>query len=374
MQFTKHYKEPTDKYNLIVCSAFLLESGYKNDYIYYNGLKNLIYDTMKYYPKYYLRIYFDKSIINEKDDRCKKWIFLFDKIKRMKHIQLVYYNIPDFRVNDIYHDGLIGAIIRFYPFFDYEENKNINIVWITDIDYFDKFTDYISIINKMEENDISLYSLSSLCYNTTSRFNLFDDDELEKKKYIIMAGSMILRIKLPHRILDNFLDCMKHLDNSECKIIKEFVDNAKNDIYFTNNKNISSLFPYGIDEFLLNKQIYDYLIDHKKKIIIKINKISLNQLLYTWKARTNNFADDKFKDLFKIIFKDFYDENLSTIEIYEKASNSIRNKDNNKINIEKIIDGLLKISNYKEYDLRDRDIKCLKDYHGYDPIEHIVQL
>ena len=67
----KYYDEPKNKINIISASVFKLENSYKNSMRYYKGFKLLVENFRKYFPDFYLRIYFDDSIIKPKHENNK---------------------------------------------------------------------------------------------------------------------------------------------------------------------------------------------------------------------------------------------------------------------------------------------------------------
>ena len=71
IKLTKFYEEPKQKYKLISVVLFRLETSYKDSNKYYNGLNLLINNFQKYFPNFYLRIYYDTSVINNFEDKHK---------------------------------------------------------------------------------------------------------------------------------------------------------------------------------------------------------------------------------------------------------------------------------------------------------------
>ena len=62
----KNYNEPINKYNVISCVIFRMPNGYKNEMKYFDGLDLLTKIFEKLYPGFYLRIYYDQSVLNNK--------------------------------------------------------------------------------------------------------------------------------------------------------------------------------------------------------------------------------------------------------------------------------------------------------------------
>lgn len=63
MEFKKYYKEPTEPYDIMSVSVFRMKRSYKSTKLYYDGLKSIVDEIQDLFPNFYLRIYFDRSIV-----------------------------------------------------------------------------------------------------------------------------------------------------------------------------------------------------------------------------------------------------------------------------------------------------------------------
>jgi hypothetical protein len=374
---TKHYEEPPDNYDVISVVAFRLKDNYKSSMIYYYGLSKLIEQLPNKLPNFYLRIYYDDSIITPKhnDDKIngeitKYWIPLFNKLKNYKHVQPVHYNSPSFKIpNSIYHDGLFGTLIRFLPIFDYPENKNLKIVIVSDID------DINPIINNgpaqlkfMKDHDTLIHYKTGSCYTSLSRFNLFSDEYIKQNTYMMIANGMFFKIKIPHEIFDNFLTIMNNLDVKGNDIINEFINNERKSIYKPLDVNMESKFVYGIDEFILAKYIIEYIITNKIPYSYTVNN-AIIKALYIWYLKTDKFKDgDKYIDIMKALLGKYYNDKKSVGENYEIMDKMIFFKEDNEDKIY-IYDNIFKVfkeletdKTYEKYNLRWRDIHCVNAF------------
>jgi hypothetical protein len=276
IEFQRFYKEPNSRYNVLSVVIFRLKDSYKNTNIYYNGLNNIINKFHRYLPNFYLRLYYDSSVTDNTDDNMvydsnNKWKPLIERAIKTRNVQVVKYNIPKYKINEIYHEGLIGTIIRFYPFFDLPENKNIDMVITSDIDLSD------FIFKKKRENyemfkKLKLRFLSRIsgCYNTGARFikmkNYFDS------KYPFNAGDIFTNYKFPIDLLYKFMNCVEN----NCDFYKVFLESIGkvSDARSTSYKHV---FPYGIDELfclVLKEHINEKKIRYGVTIIRDVAKIT----------------------------------------------------------------------------------------------------
>ena len=70
LKIKKYYTEPLDEYNLVSTVIFRLEDNYKEMSLYYKQLEYLVEHFFDFFPKdYYLRLYFDNSIIKKSGNK-----------------------------------------------------------------------------------------------------------------------------------------------------------------------------------------------------------------------------------------------------------------------------------------------------------------
>ncbi len=350
---------------------FRLEISYKNTKKYYDGMKILINEYQKYFPNFYLRIYYDSSVTDNYEEKHKNytlqlWQPLFREMKKNKYIQLVKYDIPKWRKNKTYHEGLIGTMVRFFPLFDIPENKNIQDVLIFDIDInimeleFNK--KYYDILNKNANIQV-LYRIYG-CYYIGYRFNSMK--EYFDTQYAIIADAFFSKIKFPVSLFNDFIKCVDNNCSYFLNFINYFKKYPSRNIPKTNTLG-NTKFIYGIDElFLLSikKYIQDNNIPHI--IIILREIINLIRLLKT------NYEDkiiDKeiFEKQVKFLLGNKYDNNKNIMANYDKLYDMSYtrfgeiNEDNMFIikNIERMFKKLKKVNKEKKYGYPKEAINCI---------------
>lgn len=375
IKLKKFYNEPTTKYNVISCVIFRMIDGYKNEYNYYDGLNLLTKIFEKLYPGCYLRIYYDQSVLNNKtatnqkfiNNTEKLWKPLFQKMKLNKKIQLCEYELKDFKTDEYNHEGVIGTIVRFMPFIDLEENKNIEDVICTDIDF--KYTDHKLLQEfyiEFKKSKKQYFYRSKFCYYLQDRFDII-------KKYIskiikhnlMMAGNVISSVKIPQDIFVNFLICLLNENNKGCEMYKDFLGLTHN----YSRKNLSRL-RYGIDE-LLTIDILRYLIDNNIKLLVykekDFEKLTYNIYLNYEKKK---LSEKRFEKIIKYISGKYYDDNKSSIDNFKYIDNIIyRNssEENNLIyyyvllRLRDFIQNLINKNKLEKYLIKEDEIECIEN-------------
>ncbi len=114
------------KQDIFSASFFKINSGsYKNFNIYVQGMKDLSKYVNKYDPTYKIRLFIDYSIFNDTK--------IMNMLKKLNNVQLVLYHCENFVRDKIYHRGIFGTIVRYFPIFNFPKN-DAGIVRIIDID------------------------------------------------------------------------------------------------------------------------------------------------------------------------------------------------------------------------------------------------
>jgi hypothetical protein len=323
LKITKYYIEPIEPYNIISVAAFLLKDSYKNIDKYYDGLKTIAMLITTIFPDYYLRIYYDDSLVkfihNTKINAYvkNKWIPLINKLKQEKYVQMCHFDNSDFKNGD-YHDGLYGTLIRQIPIFDYEYNSNIKTVIIKDIDLFPgDITDTKQKLTFFEENNADVLFASFNCYHTGPRFKLYPEEIVEKVPYTVLAETFISKIKFPSKIFTNYLTCFKYIDSPNCELIRTFINDERK---LTDKKfkvNTYSKFIFGVDELIMSNYIMDYLVSNKIKFCVS-TRLDVTRGIYNWYMENNMLENnDKFKPLLQQFLTVLYDDKLSAKENYD---------------------------------------------------------
>lgn len=289
----KNYFKIEKKKLLISCCFFINKNKSKKDIDnkYIKGLLELYKWSHK--NNHILRIYYDNSAIQiiNKHFIGKKDIQLFKY-----HCELFY--------NKTVHYNTFGTLIRFLPLFDIKEHYH-NYTYILDID---NVSSKESLYNKMIFmsnliNKNTIYYSSKFGYSNRSQFKNMNI------KYPMLAGIFI---------------------NRNLKFNK---DNILSFIYehYVHNKNLNTLFIYGIDEIYLNK---NFTTDNYYCFILK-DKIthSVYKDYYNILKNQSNEIDN--------IIKSYNNVNINhtNLDIIDEINQKILNilDISNKVNKEKLI-------------------------------------
>ena len=327
------------KQKVISLTLFRISNPYKNEMIYKKGLKNWL-EVMKRNEMsgFTLWLYIDKSFFY-KDDLYKG---LFYNIKHYyKNVIIIMYELKDFKKDKIYHSGLVGTLIRYFPVFNFNFNEH-NFLITSDVDLhykdIEKKIDYIlKSQDLLKEGDFIFKNYSQTSFVFKGRLML--DDILEKYDFDIRFIAEIVFGKLIDKsILINFFKCVKR----ECNVYINWIEEIKKYTYFSDKftqeekKQLTSRkdskFIFGIDELFINYYIVSYLFDNKlefifydesKKISDPLYYISLfNYLLVEF----NVIKKDFLVYLFKYVLEDSYEKdnmekNFETITMDDKKMN-----------------------------------------------------
>ena len=134
--------------------------------------------------------------------------------------------------------GTFGTLVRFLPLFE-----DLDTVWSSDIDIPDSYLDA-----KL------LHTTSDFVINTVACYDL----KVWGRKYTILGGRFISKMKFPKALLTRFLTKLSS-GNLSSKI---------EEINTANKRKKESRIPYGIDELFLNTVIYNYLQTHSNNITV----------------------------------------------------------------------------------------------------------
>jgi len=397
IKLIKYYKEPEYKYNIVSVSVFRLENPYKDFDKYYNGLKRLVSLFLKnnVYEKYILRIYFDDSIIKAthknkliNEEINNKWKPLFEELKTNKKVQLVKYECSKL-YDGLYHYGLFGTLMRFIPLFDYEDNKNINEVFINDIDIGSNTYKNIKFIQDLiKKYNSTHFFYTYVCYLYQNRFVSLDQELNDKEKlnfdYRTLAGYIYSKKKISKDIFNKFIKCLIDIKlevrdiNIECDILNKFKNYSSRSL--NKSKTIRDVLKFGIDEFFLNYILIKHLINKNEQIdfLVKPPTTPFDSNDFIKHILNNQELGIKIK---KQILGSLYNPLLSLKDNYltfeKKFINIARNKslkiDKDKIkdflliskNINKVAHHLYNTNTYQEYNLKERNIKCFMKFKNY---------
>ena len=371
------------KYNLISCSAFISKTAYKDTIIYLNGLKELCNNFKLIHKNCVLRIYHDRSIIEEIHEKKNinqevknHWKPFFESIvnNKKKNIQLILYEFKQFQYKSGIHIGTFGSMARMLPLF--ENDKKVNLVNIVDIDL-EINHNMIKIIKEVMNNWKkygNFFWESVLCYFTNPWTNV---GGINRKIYVrIRNGTILTDVKFPKKILKDFLTCVLNT----CPDIKKYKKQLEDKNKFTSIKSFnkykttsSKKFFYGLDEFFTNKYLLTFLIKNKIKFstyvkgdffrtLNRLNHITDNYTKYT------KNQEKMIRKYFKFILESEYDskKSLQTLDnIYWKIMSKSKNiKKNQEIakkkNYQFFIKNNDKKSLKKHMGLSDDDLECIR--------------
>lgn len=369
--FYKEYEEPEYDYNVISCTIFRMKNGYKNEYKYYEGLKLFVESFERYLPDFYFRLYYDDSVLDyETPEKIKNtknlWKPLFDKMKSNKKIQLIKYEMKDFKIDKLHHNGVIGTMTRFYPFFDTPENKKIKCVIISDVDINRYVLEMLkNNLHKMEKAKVDFFYLTMNCYELQERFQILT--KIFNIKFPILAGTIISKIKFPLSFVDKFFHCVLNMNDKDCEYYKIF-STAEIAKLSKNVKNKNEI-KYGIDELfmIILKQ---YLYKNKIKHLISFHsEVARPFYLIYINYQENKITSTQFINVLKFVLGGIYDDKKSIEENYKILDDIVffnKTGDINKyVLLNRLVDLLNKIKNKelsnKDYGFTDEQIECGKD-------------
>jgi len=331
------------KKNLISCCFFkrsTKDNYYKDFSRYINGLESMYYYVIKNISNYSIRLFIDNSIYTDE--------IIMNKLNKLSKLEIVLYNCPKYKIDDNYHQGLFGTIVRFFPMFDFPNNDANNVI-ISDIDDF-AFKKYLNIFKILDNklNDIYLIKFSNAG-------RMFKNKELFNHTYknvildYIRPVEIICLKQIDYNVIINFLlNLNQNIKYSYYLNDNLIIDNKYNSKY-TNNGH----FIYGIDEYFLNNEYVKFFIDNKKPFVNILKFNIFNSYYYQIISRNELWLNNDKK-----IFNNMLNKILKFIKINYKLYNKIDDKF--KI-ILKIIDSnniKLKLRLYKLFIKYRNNVKC----------------
>jgi hypothetical protein len=329
IELTKYYDKVQK--NIISTIIFCMEKSYKKQDIYYNGLKNLIKIFPSYFPDFVLRLYFDDSVITPKhsDENLNyyiktHWIPLIEELKYNKSVQLIHYNLPEFKTSPLYHIGTIGQFLRYIPMFDYDDEPLENIIVMDiDVDFDKEKTNEGHIAYIKEKHDIfkntdgGLYFITKQCHQRLRHLQKISN---RYNDYLFpCANNMMARKKFPHHIYDLCLEQVigKNTDSEITHLIHDFNQSLEVRKLVHSEVITKSQFTYGLDEVLLGyiikqlkrtEKLYYTYITQIGNMIYKRSKSS--HLYYDFNKNKSMIS------IFKEIMGKYYDDKQSLSENY----------------------------------------------------------
>ena len=310
-KFTPLFKiDYNKKKNIISASFFKMSEGAYKDFSKYTDGLILFYNYINENIKdFIIRLFIEESILQDKK--------IMKDINKLEKLELVKFSCINFKKNKIYHRGIFGMFVRFFPMFNFKNNDS-NIVIIADIDWGSikhieskfKMLDNYKLIKKKK------LDLNLLINTTFHQSNVKYDYTYKKIKIGYFVSSNMLNIKKINKNI--ILKYIKDIDISN-KLLSNYIKNNNSINYkFSSkyellknkksliNKSGNNKIVYGVDEYFLNNTLKEYLINNKKSIGITINIVFLDNIYYYLKNNNYKLTGDEldiYKYFFEFIFK-----------------------------------------------------------------------
>ena len=310
--FTPLFKiDYTIKKNIIACCFFKRYNSYYKDFSkYIDGLQALYNTVLKFYKDFSIRLFIDNSIFKDKD--------IMSKLNKLNKLEMVLYDCPIFKKDDIHHIGLFGTLIRFFPMFNFP-NNDAKIVILSDIDDH-AFKKYIELFKILGPRMDDLYLIK---FSNAGR--MFKNKEVSNQVYkniildYIKPQEMVCLKQVDYDIIINFLKKLSFDVYLNIKYSSYINDNlVKNDNYISKYEN-NGYFIYGIDEYFLNNVYIKYIVSHKIPFVERLNFNIFNIYYYQMLARNEEWLDKE-----KIIYELLLDKILKYLKI--KSNDNLKNK------------------------------------------------
>jgi hypothetical protein len=295
--------------NAVSCSLFKMKHSYR-DFGFYTKKLNIFIENKNngFMKDWTIYLFIDESVIKDK---------YFEELKKFankdNNLSIIKYDCTKFKLDNIYHDGTFGSIVRYMPFFKNSFFKDHEYLICTDIDNPNNYFSENDII-KLEKKKYDILFVSYLYYNKKWA--------LEKNP---ITGNFIFKnFRLCQELIDNFLINLS--DGKYDKIIKTFKSSKSVDVI---------KFQYGTDEYFLNYFIYKHIIKNKFNYLIKI-PVTLDSMyksiFYKHSGNIKNIAKqlvDYYEKQYNIMFNE---KNINTpkniIDLENKLFDIIKsNKD-----------------------------------------------
>ncbi len=265
--FNKEYDyNPSIKHNIICLTLFRLKHLYKSFEDYLFGLEEIdkklqSMNNIEYDIKF--RLMYNDTIYDTNNEyelnRIKK---IMDSVKKNKHIQLIKYNCPNYKLDDLYDKGIFPFFIRYFYFYNFEDNDT-NYVFAADIDitrskaskdYVGFMIDVFSEIIKLKTGFIYY---NSKCYVPFWKKKLSINDSIT-----VLGGHIGGNVKLEPEIFVDFLnDCKDGIQSTNelvskfYKYYNEYLNDKRIPFEYKKKKILSykvdKIFVYGLDEFYM---------------------------------------------------------------------------------------------------------------------------
>lgn len=345
VELKKEYEKPTTNYNIVSCCVFRMSGPYKDSVkYYYNGLKTISSNFKKYIPNFYLRIYYDESVISTKheDERINQevsiyWRPLFDTLRCLNYVQLIKFRIPDL-CDGLYHIGLVGTLVRFLPLFDHD--IQVKCIGIIDIDINESgLRTFKCVYDNFAKSQSEFHFKTRDCYHTQARF--YEADKIlgltpPKIMHRAIASLLISKVKFPVSIFEKFLFDLINLETKPRSPVAQFAD-IQNKLLLgvTEIRNIKQYpIPYGIDEFFVNSFLMPDMESKNIPMSYTITIHDMSTVFYANYLRQNKYKNPslEIQKLIRNILGDLWDNSKNFADNYTYFDNIIYQSEEVKVN------------------------------------------
>lgn len=268
------------KQNIISASLFKMITPYKNFSDYTDGLQLLIEYVENSLPDFKIRLFVDKSIMD--DPKLKNMLLSNDSL------QIVEFKCPDFlSENKYHHEGTFGTITRLFPMFDFKNNDADQII-VSDIDVNEYDIDnHKKIYGFINDSNIDY----DLIYKGYSPY-------FTKYKYPMpQAGKLYNFKRFSTKYITDFINNIYDVEITHPAYSKPTVLKSSK----------QSKIKYGIDEYLMKHVVEELLKNEFNVAFIRV--FTIGHPLYFSKSQI--FKHPKSQEYFKYIFGKYYDSDNS---------------------------------------------------------------
>lgn len=233
----------------------LKEGEYKNFSKYTDGLKLIINNLLDIFPDFYFTLFIDNSITKHKQI-YKDINDIINSSKNKNRVIVIKYHFTDFRdCSKRYHMELFGHLIRFYPWFDFDNNP-FGFAFCIDCDDGLSLVPYYKVMIEVHKKYNSQLTYANFFNRVVMNKPTYEKRLKDKYKrdnpYFCPANIVAGDMKVEHKLIEDFIFEVK-----KGKFVDLFTDKTKKK-YET--------FGYGIDEVFINDYLIDYLNKHEKTI------------------------------------------------------------------------------------------------------------
>lgn len=270
-----NYKKLDKKKNIVSVSLFKMSTtGYKAFERYLQGLEKLVKYVKSRHKSFTVRLFIDQSIVQDE--------VLMERLFQLP-MEMVLYSCPNFMIQDRFHYGLFGTLVRFFPLFDFP-NNDANWVVIHDSDFTWKKMNVLFRLLDTLKSSLSSFYLLKLSY-VHEWFGPFEFMYKNVLNGYTNAQDFVGLRRISPQVLLDYLKTVK--TNPQNTVFSYYYGETfeKKDQQFMGTHH----FLYGVDEYFMNNPFMKYVIDHKLPFI-NVNELDLFKRLYRYmKWKTMHF-------------------------------------------------------------------------------------